>query len=132
MAKITGKTVAGGTKPRSGGNEHAQKSKKKKTAFPEHPHRSRFWVERPVVGHAACRRYLLHVTSHTSVAAIMSSSTAHNLSVLELLQALNEKLDLEFSRVRKTCVRPVVPAALLQTEVSAPQTIYFQECKNEV
>ena len=74
-----------------------------------------------------------HVTSHTCVAAIvMSSSAAHNLSVLELLQALNEKLDLEFSRVRENCVRPVVPAAPLQTEVSAPQTISFQEHKNEV
>jgi len=74
-----------------------------------------------------------HVTNYTSVTAIvMSSSAAHNLSVLELLQALNEKLDLEFSRVRETCVRPVVPAAPLKTEVSAPQTIYFQECKNEV
>jgi len=60
--------------------------------------------------------------SHPWVAAIMSSLAARNLSVLELLQVLNEKLDLEFARVQEICFPPLVPAAPLQTEVS-PQTI---------
>ena len=48
----------------------------------------------------------------------MSLEAARNLSVLELLQVLNENLDLEFARVREICFPPVVPAALLQPEVS--------------
>ena len=56
----------------------------------------------------------------------MSSLAARNLSVLELLQVLNEKLDLEFARVQEICFLPLVPAAPLQTEVS-PQMICLRE-----
>ena len=48
----------------------------------------------------------------------MSLEAARNLSVLELLQVLNENLDLEFARVREICLSPAIPAAPLQTEVS--------------
>ena len=66
---------------------------------------------------------------HACVAAIiiMSSEAARNLSVFELLQALNDKLDLEFARVEGICSLPAVPAAPLQTEVSTPRKIYLHD-----
>ena len=52
---------------------------------------------------------------------------ARDLSVLELLQVLDEKLDLELTRVGEICFSPVVPAASLKTEVSAPQMMWLKE-----
>ena len=48
----------------------------------------------------------------------MSVGAARNLSVLELLQVLDEKLDLEFVRVQGICSPPLAHAASLKTEVS--------------
>jgi hypothetical protein len=50
---------------------------------------------------------------------IMSSEAALNLSVLELLRALNEKLGLKYTKAREIRLPPV-PASvtLLETEVS--------------
>lgn len=55
---------------------------------------------------------------HSCIAVAMSSGSARNLSVLELLQVLDEKLDLEFARVRGICSPPLAPVASLKTEVS--------------
>ena len=55
---------------------------------------------------------------HSWIAVIMSVGAARNLSVLELLQVLDEKLDLEFARVQGICSPPLAHAASLKTEVS--------------
>jgi len=49
----------------------------------------------------------------------MSLEAAHNLSIPELLRVLNEKLGLESSRLRETCLPPIVSIASLKAEVSA-------------
>ena len=54
-------------------------------------------------------------------AAIMPSEIALNLSVLELLQALNGKLSSECTRIREARLPPGLTfAAVLEAEVSAP------------
>ena len=45
---------------------------------------------------------------------------ARNLSILDLLRVLNEKLDLECTRLRETRLPPVVSTASLGPEVSIP------------
>ena len=51
----------------------------------------------------------------------MASEAALNLSVLELLQALNEKLSLECAGVRGRCFPPILgPIASVEAEVSRP------------
>jgi len=51
----------------------------------------------------------------------MPSEIALNLSVLELLQSLNEKLDSECTRIREMRFpRGLTFAAVLEAEVSAP------------
>ena len=61
----------------------------------------------------------------------MSLEAARNLSVLELLRVLDEKLDLEFTRVRETCFHRA-PTACLEAEVSTPRVIYLRECNGGV
>jgi len=50
----------------------------------------------------------------------MSSEAARNLSIPELLCALNEKLGLESSRLRQMCLPPIISIASLKAEVSSP------------
>ena len=58
----------------------------------------------------------------------MSSDTILNLSVLELLQALNEKLGSECTRLQETRLPPGPTfAAVLETEASAHRSIHPDE-----
>lgn len=56
----------------------------------------------------------------TPLAAIMSLEAALNLSVLELLRALNKKLGLECTRTQEYCLPPLGLIPSLETEVSGP------------
>jgi len=51
-------------------------------------------------------------------ATIMSLETARDLSIPDLLRVLNEKLDLEYTRLRGTPLPPTVSVASLESEVS--------------
>ena len=63
---------------------------------------------------------------HSWVAVIiMSLGAVRSLSVLELLQVLDEKLNSEFVRVRGICSPPLVPAASLNTEVSVLRSVHI-------
>ena len=62
---------------------------------------------------------------HSYAKFVMSLEAARKLSVLELLRVLDEKLDLEFTRVRETCLHRA-PAAFLEAEVSTPRVIYLR------
>ena len=49
----------------------------------------------------------------------MTSEAALNLSVLELLQALNEKLNIEYARARRNCFPPILDSvSSVEAEVS--------------
>jgi len=48
----------------------------------------------------------------------MSLKTAHDLSISELLNELNQKLGLEFARLRETYLPPGVSVVSLKAEVS--------------
>jgi hypothetical protein len=50
-------------------------------------------------------------------ATTMTLEAAHNLSVLDLLRVLNEKLDLECTKIQTS---PVVSTVSLESEVSEP------------
>jgi hypothetical protein len=57
----------------------------------------------------------------------MPLEAALDLSFLELLQALNEKLALECARVRETRLPPgVASVTALEDQVIAPQSIYLE------
>lgn len=63
---------------------------------------------------------------HSWIAVIiMSLRAARKLSVLELLQVLDEKLDSEFVRVRGICSPPLAPAASLSAEVSILLSVHI-------
>jgi len=58
----------------------------------------------------------------------MPSEVAQNLSVLELIQALNEKLGLERTRTLEICLPPTLSSiAALKPEVSGHWPIYLNE-----
>jgi hypothetical protein len=48
----------------------------------------------------------------------MSSAVGHDLSIPDLLHLLNEKLDLERTKLREAFLPPAVSAASLESEVS--------------
>lgn len=48
----------------------------------------------------------------------MSSQAAHDLSISELLRVLNDKLGLEYTRIRETGLSPAVSTSSLETDVS--------------
>ena len=50
----------------------------------------------------------------------MSLKSAHDISILALLNELNEKLGLESTWLRETYLPPGVSATSLKTEVSVP------------
>jgi len=69
-----------------------------------------------------------YVTSHTSVRhSTMSSQTAHDPSILELLRVLNDKLGLGCIGVRETPLPPVVSTTSLETNVSISRSIRLNE-----
>ena len=49
------------------------------------------------------------------------SLKVRDLSIADLLRLLGEKLDLECTRLRGTCLAPTVSPSLLKSEVSAPR-----------
>ena len=57
----------------------------------------------------------------------MSSEVARDLSIPDLLRALNEKLGLECTRLQRTPVSHIVSAAFLEPEVSEPQSAHLDE-----
>ena len=58
----------------------------------------------------------------------MASEAALNLSVLELLQALKEKLSLEYTRMRGKCFPLILgPISSVEAEVSKPLSIHLNE-----
>ena len=65
-----------------------------------------------------------------AAAAIMSSDAVLNLSVLELLRALNEKLGLECTTVREGCFLPILDPISAEAEVSGPRSIHLNEESN--
>jgi len=50
----------------------------------------------------------------------MSLEAARDLSIPELLYVLNEKLGLESSSLRQTCLPPIISIASLAAEVRTP------------
>ena len=56
-------------------------------------------------------------------ATVMSLEAARNLSISDLLHLLNEKLGLEYTRLRETHLPPVTSAASLESEVTMPRSI---------
>ena len=57
----------------------------------------------------------------------MSREAACDLSIPDLLRALNEKLGLKHARFQKTPLSLAMSAALLESEVSEPQLAHFNE-----
>ena len=55
----------------------------------------------------------------------MSWEAARDLSIPDLLRALNEKLGLEYIRLQKTSNPRTVSVAFLELEVSEPQSTYL-------
>ena len=53
----------------------------------------------------------------------MSSEIALNLSIPELLRALNEKLGLECTRAREICIPLILNSISVKAEVSGSQSI---------
>jgi hypothetical protein len=51
----------------------------------------------------------------------MSLEAVRDFSIIDLLRALSEKLDLECTRLRETRLAPAVSPALLESEVSTPR-----------
>ena len=63
----------------------------------------------------------------------MSLEAALNLSVLELLQALNEKFSLECARTRGNCFPPILGSIpSLEAEVSSPWSIHLNGCDSGI
>ena len=56
--------------------------------------------------------------------AIMSLEAARNLSIPDLLRVLDEKLKLEYYRLRNTQPPPFASVTLLESEVSMPQSVH--------
>ena len=78
---------------------------------------------------------LSHVTNDNSctTAIIMSLEATFNLSVLELLQILNEKFSLEYTRTRGNCFPPILGSiSSLEAEVSRPWSIHLNGCDGEM
>ena len=63
-----------------------------------------------------------HVTRQVLTRQPLSSSgVTLDFSVIQLLRVLNEKIGVEYNRVRETCVSPgVASIAVLEAEVRAP------------
>ena len=62
-----------------------------------------------------------YVTGRTSTSALIttvSSQTAYDLSIPELLRVLSDKIGLEYTRVQETSLPPDVSTTSLETEVS--------------
>ena len=51
----------------------------------------------------------------------MAEEAAYSLSISDLLRGLNEKLDLETSRLRGISLPPACSASSLESEVSVPR-----------
>ena len=63
----------------------------------------------------------------------MSSKAALNLSVLELLRALSNKLSLECTKTRETHFLPILDSmSCLEAEVSGTRSIYLNQCGSGV
>ena len=65
--------------------------------------------------------------------AAMSSQAAYDLSIPELLHALNEKLGLEFTRTRESRFPPILySVSSLEAQVSGTSSIHLDECDGEI
>ena len=73
-------------------------------------------------GYTRYYNVLDHVTSHTYYAppTIMSLETARDLSILDLIRVLNEKIDVEWPRLLETPLPSVAFVASMESEVRAP------------
>ena len=57
----------------------------------------------------------------------MSPEAAHELSVPDIIHALNEKISVEWSRLLETPIHSGVSVASVQSEVRAPWSVYLDE-----
>ena len=57
----------------------------------------------------------------------MSLKAAHEFSIPDIIQALNETISVEWSKLLKTPLHPGVPVAPVRSEVRAPWSIYPSE-----